>query len=155
RAPPVHLARPDRRARRGTPARHQQFAWSPVWIAFAAETTKSWPGLFSRAVRPTERSARRLGRPQPVYVYVGDLGHRVATWAAGAGVRVLTVRWSMRPSTYDRMMRGSNQRRYFENSGITISGTGVQGRSRSGRRAKRSSIRWSRESPKWEADGLR
>src|SRR2546426_10957218 len=29
----------------------------------------------------------------------------------------MTVRWSMRPSTYDRMMRGSNQRRYFENSG--------------------------------------
>jgi MPBQ/MSBQ methyltransferase len=28
----------------------------------------------------------------------------------------MTVRW-MRPSTYDRMMRGSNQRRYFENSG--------------------------------------
>jgi hypothetical protein len=30
---------------------------------------------------------------------------------------LMTVRWSMRPSTYDRMMRGSNQRRYFENSG--------------------------------------
>src|SRR5947207_11672622 len=30
---------------------------------------------------------------------------------------VITVRWSMRPSTYDRMMRGSNQRRYYENSG--------------------------------------
>src|SRR5215472_17691984 len=29
----------------------------------------------------------------------------------------MTVRWSMRPSTYDRMMRGSNQLRYFENSG--------------------------------------
>src|SRR6266487_819458 len=29
----------------------------------------------------------------------------------------MTVRWSMRPSTYDRMMRGSHQRRYFENSG--------------------------------------
>jgi hypothetical protein len=46
----------------------------------------------------------------------------------------MTVRWSMRPirwsrespteqagfwmwHTYDRMMRGSNQRRYFENSG--------------------------------------
>src|SRR5262245_62789577 len=29
----------------------------------------------------------------------------------------MTVRWSMRPSTYDRMMRGSNQRRYYENSG--------------------------------------
>jgi hypothetical protein len=41
RAPPAHLAQPDRRARRVTPARYQQFAWSPVWIAFAAETTKS------------------------------------------------------------------------------------------------------------------
>jgi MPBQ/MSBQ methyltransferase len=29
----------------------------------------------------------------------------------------MTVRWSMRPSTYDRMMRGSNQHRYYENSG--------------------------------------
>jgi MPBQ/MSBQ methyltransferase len=29
----------------------------------------------------------------------------------------MSVRWSMRPSTYDRMMRGSNQRRYYENSG--------------------------------------
>jgi hypothetical protein len=41
RAPPGHLARPDRQARRVTPAQHQQFAWSPGWIAFAAETTKS------------------------------------------------------------------------------------------------------------------
>ena len=30
---------------------------------------------------------------------------------------VMTVRWSMRPSTYDRMMRGSHQRRYYEDSG--------------------------------------
>ena len=29
----------------------------------------------------------------------------------------MTVRWSMRPSTYDRMMRGSHQRRYYEDSG--------------------------------------
>ena len=29
----------------------------------------------------------------------------------------MTVRWSMRPSTYDRMMRGSNQRRYYGDSG--------------------------------------
>src|SRR5256885_16011731 len=29
----------------------------------------------------------------------------------------MTVRWSMRPSTYDRMMRGGNQRRYYGNSG--------------------------------------
>jgi MPBQ/MSBQ methyltransferase len=27
------------------------------------------------------------------------------------------VRWSMRPSTFDRMMLGSNQRRYYGNSG--------------------------------------
>src|SRR5262249_10290422 len=62
-----------------TPARHRQFASSPVRIAFAAATTKSWLVLFARAVRPTERSARRPARQQPVYVYVGDLGHRVAT----------------------------------------------------------------------------
>jgi hypothetical protein len=30
---------------------------------------------------------------------------------------MMTVRCSMRPSTYDRMMRGSNQRGYYENSG--------------------------------------
>jgi hypothetical protein len=81
RAPPGHLAQSDRRARRVTPARHQQFAWSPVRIAFAAETTKSWPVLFAQAVRSTEQSARRLGHPQPVYVYVGDLGQRVTTAA--------------------------------------------------------------------------
>jgi MPBQ/MSBQ methyltransferase len=28
-----------------------------------------------------------------------------------------SVRWSMRPSTYDRMMCGSNQRHYYQNSG--------------------------------------
>jgi hypothetical protein len=50
-------ARPDRRARRVTPARHRQFGSSLVRIAFAAETTKSWLVLFARAARPTERSA--------------------------------------------------------------------------------------------------
>src|SRR5262249_13691530 len=73
------LARPDRRARRVTPVRHRQFGSSPVLIAFAAETTKSWLVLFARAVRPTERSARLPARQHPGYVYVGDLGHRVAT----------------------------------------------------------------------------
>src|SRR5438128_12017901 len=29
----------------------------------------------------------------------------------------MTVRWSMRPNTYDRMMRGGNQRRYYGDSG--------------------------------------
>jgi len=29
----------------------------------------------------------------------------------------MTVRWSMRPGTFDRMMRGSNQRRYYGDSG--------------------------------------
>jgi MPBQ/MSBQ methyltransferase len=29
----------------------------------------------------------------------------------------MSVRWALRPSTWDRMMRGSNQRGYFENSG--------------------------------------
>jgi hypothetical protein len=79
RAPLAHLAQPDQRARRVSPARHQQFAWSPVWIALAAETTKSWLVLFVRAVRQRERSARRLERPQPVYVFVGELGQRAAT----------------------------------------------------------------------------
>ena len=79
KAPLAQLDPPDQPARRVTPARHRQFASSPVPIAFAAETTKSWLVLFARAVRPTERSARRLARQQPVYVYVGDLGHRVAT----------------------------------------------------------------------------
>jgi hypothetical protein len=44
-----------------------------------AETTKSWLVLFARAVRPTARSARRLARQRPVYVYVDDLCHQVAT----------------------------------------------------------------------------
>jgi hypothetical protein len=68
-----------------------------------------------------------------------------------AGVSVMTVRWSMRPSTYARMMRGSNQRCYYENSGYFNFGFGPRGRSRSGRRAKRSSIGWSRESPTEQA----
>jgi hypothetical protein len=67
------LARPARQARRVTPARHRQFAWSPVPIAFVAETTKSWLVSFARAVRPRARSARHLARQQPVYVYGGDL----------------------------------------------------------------------------------
>jgi hypothetical protein len=67
------LARPDRQARRAIPARLRQFAWSPARTAFAAEITKSWLVLFARAVRPTERSARRLARQQPVSVYGGDL----------------------------------------------------------------------------------
>jgi hypothetical protein len=69
-------ARPDRRARRVTPARHRQFGSSPVRIAFAAETTKSWLVLFARAARPTERSARLPAPQRPGYVYVGDLGRR-------------------------------------------------------------------------------
>jgi hypothetical protein len=40
--------------------------------------TKSWLVSFARAVRPTERSARRLARQQPVYVYGGDLGRHGA-----------------------------------------------------------------------------
>ena len=70
----AHPARPDQLARRETPARHRQFGSSPVRIALAAETTKSWPVLFAQAVRPTERSARPLERQQLVYAYVGDLG---------------------------------------------------------------------------------
>jgi hypothetical protein len=79
-------ARPDRRVRRVTPASHRQFASSPVRIAFAAETTKSWLVLFARAVRPTERSARRLERPQPVYVYGGDRGHSGRAFLTGSAI---------------------------------------------------------------------
>jgi hypothetical protein len=75
----AHPAPPDQRGPRVTPARHPQFASSPVRIALAAETMKSWLVLFARAVRPTERSARPLVRRQAVYVYAGDLGHRVVT----------------------------------------------------------------------------
>src|SRR5262249_6452277 len=96
RAPLAQPARPDRRARRVTPARHRQFASSPVRIAFAAETTKSWLVLFARAVRPTERSARRPARHQPVYVYVDDLGHRVATSSTFSNS---TMRWGTRVDT--------------------------------------------------------
>ena len=94
--------RPDRRAplarpaRRVTPARHRQFASSPVRIAFAAETTKSSLVLFARAVRPTERSARRPARHQPVYVHVDDLGHRVATSSTFSNS---TMRWGNRVET--------------------------------------------------------
>jgi hypothetical protein len=73
RASLAHLAPPDKRAQRVTPPPHRQFAWSPGRIAFAAQTTKSWLVLSARAVQSTERSARRLARQQPVYVYVGDL----------------------------------------------------------------------------------
>src|SRR5262249_18471944 len=76
-------ARPDRRARRVTPVRHRQFGSSPVRIAFAAETTKSWLVLFARAVRPTERSARLPARQQPGYVSVGDL---VIAWVVSPPV---------------------------------------------------------------------
>jgi hypothetical protein len=72
RAPLARPARPDRRAQRVIPAQHRQFASSLVRIVFAAETTKSWPVLFARTVRPTEESARRPTQQQPVYVYVGD-----------------------------------------------------------------------------------
>jgi hypothetical protein len=41
KAPLAHPVPLDQLARRVIPARHRQFAWSPVWIAFAAETTKS------------------------------------------------------------------------------------------------------------------
>jgi hypothetical protein len=40
KAPLAHPVPLDQLARRVIPARHRQFAWSPVWTAFAAETTK-------------------------------------------------------------------------------------------------------------------
>ena len=73
RAPLARPAPQDRQARRATPGRLRQFAWSPVPTAFAAEMTKSWLVSFARAARPRERNARRLARQQPVYVYGGDL----------------------------------------------------------------------------------
>jgi hypothetical protein len=73
KAPLAPLDPPDQLARRVTPARHRQFASSPVRIAFAAETTKSWRALFARAARPTEPSARRPARQQLVYARVDDL----------------------------------------------------------------------------------
>jgi hypothetical protein len=93
KAPLAHPAPRDRLARRVTPAWHRQFASSPVRIAFAAETTKSWLVLFARAVRPMERSARPLAQQQPVYVYVGDLRHRVATSSTFSKSR---MRWGNR-----------------------------------------------------------
>ena len=73
RAPLAHPAPPGQRAQRVIPARHRQFASLLVQIALAAETTKSWLVLSARGGRSMERSARRLARQQPVYVYVGDL----------------------------------------------------------------------------------
>ena len=73
RAPLARPAWQDRQARRATPARLRQFAWSPVPIAFAAETTKSWLVSFARAARATEQNARRLAQQQRVYVYGGDM----------------------------------------------------------------------------------
>jgi len=73
KAPLVHPVPPDQEARRVTPVQHRQFASSRVRIALPAETTKSWPVSFARAVRPTERSARPLERQQLVYAYVGDI----------------------------------------------------------------------------------
>src|SRR5262249_50074957 len=103
KAPLAHSAPPDQLARRVTPAWHRQIAESLGRIAFAAETTRSWLVLFARAVRPTERSARPLAWQQLVYVYVGDLGHRVATtshiqqvlgWLGGGLVVAATGRWA-------------------------------------------------------------
>jgi hypothetical protein len=80
KAPLAHPAPPDQRVRRVIPVRQQQFASLLVRIASAVETTKSWPVLFARAVRPTERSARPLARQQPAYVCVGDLGESRQAW---------------------------------------------------------------------------
>jgi hypothetical protein len=57
----------------------------------------------------------------------------------------------MRPSTDDRMMRGSNQRRYYENSCYFNFGYWGAGAKSQRRRAKRSSIGRSRESPTEQA----
>jgi hypothetical protein len=72
KAPPAHLVPRAPRARRVTPARDRQFASSLVQIASAAKMTKCWLVLFARAVRPTERGARRRARRQPVYVCAGE-----------------------------------------------------------------------------------
>ena len=96
RAPLGHPVRPDQLARRVTLALQRQFASSLVRIVFAVEMRKSWLVLFARAVRPTERSARPLARQQPVYVYVGDLPHRVATFRTFSKSR---MRWGNRSET--------------------------------------------------------
>jgi hypothetical protein len=92
KAPLAHPALPELLARRVTPARHQQFASSLVRIAFAAETTKSWLVLFARTVRPTERSARRLARQRPVYVYADDFCHQVATASTFSKITMLGIK---------------------------------------------------------------
>jgi hypothetical protein len=114
RARLAHPVPPDQRVRRVTPAMHRQFASSLERIAFAAETTKSSLALFVRAARPTERSARRLARQQPLYVYAGDLGHQVATHhprpALCATWRTATDAWAEPLSVmsqFSTMVRGS------------------------------------------------
>jgi hypothetical protein len=91
KAPLAHPAPPDQLARRVTPARHRQFASSPVRIAFAAKATKSWLVLFARAVRPTERSARPPARQRPAYVYIDDLC-RVATASTFSNSTMLAIK---------------------------------------------------------------
>jgi hypothetical protein len=66
------LDRSDRKVRRGKPVAKAQS--DPA----ANADRQDRRALLVRPARPTERSARRLARQQPVYVYGGDRGHRVA-----------------------------------------------------------------------------
>jgi hypothetical protein len=102
KAPLAHRAPPDQLARRVSPARHRQFAWSRVRIALAAETTKSWPVSFAQAARPTERSARSLERQQLLYVYVGDLSspdHALPFSSCGGTAAALSISASFAATT--------------------------------------------------------
>ena len=70
---------------------------------------------FNARRRPNDRSSSRLVR----LVLTGCSSQATMEHNVMGGPRrgVMSARWSMRPSTYDRMMRGSNQRRYYQNSG--------------------------------------
>src|SRR5262249_671856 len=69
-------------------------------VRFAIQTPTKYGTGSAGAMSVKQRSSARQGTDPP---------------RGGGGV--MTVRWSMRPGTFDRMMRGSNQRRYYGDSG--------------------------------------
>jgi hypothetical protein len=126
KAPLGRPAQPDQLARRVSPVQHRQFASSPVPIALAAETTKSWPVSSARAVRPTERSARPLERQPPVYAHVGDL---IGSLAPGARqLRRKQIWQRQRLAAHERVRAGQAQRlardrqRRVRHGGVTFGG---------------------------------
>ena len=70
---------------------------------------------FNARRRPNDRSSSRLVRS--VLTTCSSQATMEHNVMGGPRRGVMSARWSMRPSTYDRMMRGSNQCRYYENSG--------------------------------------